>query len=197
MKRITIAALAFTGGVLLNSCSTTKVTTTETETTVTTDVKPTSMKEEGLNLSYIDTTVRPQDDFFNYVNGNWMKTAEIPADKSSWGSFNALREDVDHSSLELLNKILTDKFAAGSEGQKIQSLYGTFMDWDKRNADGINPIKGDLQKIDNIKTGTDLQNYISAATKTGDNPFYAWRVGADMKNSVMNAVYANPLTVRT
>lgn len=189
MKRITIAALAFTGVVLLNSCSTTKVTTTETETTVTTDVKPTSMKEEGLNLSYIDTTVRPQDDFFNYVNGNWMKTAEIPADKSSWGSFNALREDVDNSSLEILNKILTDKFAAGSEGQKIQSLYGTFMDWDKRNADGINPIKGDLQKIDNIKTVADLQNYLTAATKTGDNPFYAWRVGADMKNSVMNAVY--------
>lgn len=189
MKRITIAALAFTGVVLLNSCSTTKVTTTETETTVTTDVKPTSMKEEGLNLSYMDTTVRPQDDFFNYVNGNWMKTAEIPADKSSWGSFNALREDVDNSSLEILNKILTDKFAAGSEGQKIQSLYGTFMDWDKRNADGINPIKGDLQKIDNIKTVADLQNYLTAATKTGDNPFYAWRVGADMKNSVMNAVY--------
>ncbi|AZI34270.1 M13 family metallopeptidase [Kaistella carnis] len=189
MKRITIAALAFTGVVLLNSCSTTKVTTTETETTVTTDVKPTSMKEEGLNLSYMDTTVRPQDDFFNYVNGNWMKTAEIPADKSSWGSFNALREDVDNSSLEILNKILTDKFAAGSEGQKIQSLYGTFMDWDKRNADGINPIKGDLQKIDNIKTVADLQNYLTSATKTGDNPFYAWRVGADMKNSVMNAVY--------
>ncbi|WP_312819193.1 M13 family metallopeptidase [Kaistella carnis] len=189
MKRITIAALAFTGVVLLNSCSTTKVTTTETETTVTTDVKPTSMKEEGLNLSYMDTTVRPQDDFFNYVNGNWMKTAEIPADKSSWGSFNALREDVDNSSLEILNKILTDKFATGSEGQKIQSLYGTFMDWDKRNADGINPIKGDLQKIDNIKTVADLQNYLTAATKTGDNPFYAWRVGADMKNSVMNAVY--------
>lgn len=189
MKRITIAALAFTGVVLLNSCSTTKVTTSETETTVTTDVKPTSMKEEGLNLFYMDTTVRPQDDFFNYVNGNWMKTAEIPADKSSWGSFNALREDVDNSSLEILNKILTDKFAAGSEGQKIQSLYGTFMDWDKRNADGINPIKGDLQKIDNIKTVADLQNYLTAATKTGDNPFYAWRVGADMKNSVMNAVY--------
>lgn len=189
MKRITIAALAFTGVVLLNSCSTTKVTTTETETTVTTDVKPISMKEEGLNLFYMDTTVRPQDDFFNYVNGNWMKTAEIPADKSSWGSFNALREDVDNSSLEILNKILTDKFAAGSEGQKIQSLYGTFMDWDKRNADGINPIKGDLQKIDNIKTVADLQNYLTAATKTGDNPFYAWRVGADMKNSVMNAVY--------
>lgn len=133
--------------------------------------------------------MRPQDDFFNYVNGNWIKTAEIPSDKSSWGSFNALREDVDVASLDILNKILTDKFSPGSEGQKIQALYGTFMDWDKRNADGINPIKADLAKIDKIKSVADLQKYLIEATKTGDNPFYAWRVGADMKNSVMNAVY--------
>lgn len=189
MKRITIAALAFTGVVLLNSCSTTKVAATETETIVTTEVKPTSTKDEGLNLSYMDTTVRPQDDFFNYVNGNWMKTAEIPSDKTSWGSFNALREDVDNASLGILDKILADKFAPGSEGQKIQNLYGTFMDWDKRNADGISPIKGDLQKIDQIKTVAQLQSYLTEATKTNDNPFYAWRVGPDMKNSVMNAVY--------
>src|SRR5690606_21468875 len=68
-------------------------------------------------------------------------------------------------------------------------LYGTFMDWDQRNADGINPIKADLAKIDRIKTVKDLENYLTEATKTGDNPFYAWRVSADMKNSVMNAVY--------
>lgn len=190
MKRITITVLAFTGVVFLNSCSTAKVATTETtETTEMTEVKPAVINDEGINLSYMDSSIRPQDDFFNYVNGNWMKTAEIPSDKSSWGSFNALREDVDNASLGILDKILADKFAPGSEGQKIQNLYGTFMDWDKRNADGINPIKGDLQKIDNIKNVAQLQNYLTEATKTGDNPFYAWRVGPDMKNSVMNAVY--------
>ncbi|MDN3606461.1 M13 family metallopeptidase [Kaistella yonginensis] len=187
MKRITIAALAFAGVVLLNSCSTTTAATAPTEETPA--VNPASTKDEGLNLSFMDTSVRPQDDFFSYVNGNWMKTAEIPSDKSSWGSFNALREDVDNASLGILDIILADKFAPGSEGQKIQNLYGTFMDWDKRNADGINPIKGDLQKIDNIKTVAQLQTYLTEATKTGDNPFYAWRVGPDMKNSVMNAVY--------
>jgi putative endopeptidase len=190
MKRITITALAFTGVVFLNSCTTTKVASTETSTTnEMTETKPVAAKDEGINLSYMDTSVRPQDDFFSYVNGNWMKTAEIPSDKSSWGSFNALREDVDNASLGILDKILADKFAAGSEGQKIQNLYGTFMDWDKRNADGINPIKGDLQKIDQIKTVVQLQSYLTEATKTNDNPFYAWRVGPDMKNSVMNAVY--------
>ena len=179
--------LAFTGVVFLNSCATSKKITTPMEETM--PVQTPEAKEEGLNLSYMDTSVRAQDDFFNYVNGNWMKTTEIPADKTSWGSFNALREDVDNSSLEILNKILTDKFAYNSEGQKIQNLYGTYMDWDKRNADGITPIKNDLSRIDAISSVAELQKYLTAATKTGDNPFYAWRVGADMKNSVMNAVY--------
>ncbi len=190
MKKITVTILAFSGIVFLNSCSSTKtVTQTESETTVVENTENTEMKEVGLNLSHMDTSVRPQDDFFNYVNGNWMKTAEIPSDKTSWGSFNALREDVDVASLGILDKILADQFEPGSEGQKIQNLYGTFMDWDKRNADRIAPIKNDLQKIDNIKSISDLQKYLADATKTGNNPFYAWRVGADMKNSVMNAVY--------
>src|SRR5690606_18958984 len=163
MKKISIGLLALSGVVFLNSCTATKTAEAPAAETVA-PAQPASVKEEGLNLSYMDSTVRPQDDFFSYVNGNWMKTATIPSDKSSWGSFNALREDVDNASLEILNKILTDNFAAGSEGQKIQNLYGTFIDWDKRNADGINPIKSDLQKIDNIKTVGDLQNYLTQAT---------------------------------
>jgi len=135
MKKMTIAVLAFSGIVLLNSCSSRNAATAESQpaadTIVVADEETPAMAEEGLNLSYMDTSVRPQDDFFHYVNGNWMKTAEIPSDKSSWGSFNALREDVDNASLEILTHILTDKFEPGSEGQKIQALYGTFMDWDK------------------------------------------------------------------
>ncbi len=188
MKKISIGLLALSGVVFLNSCTTTK-TAEATAAETAAPVKSEPVKEEGLNLSYMDTTVRPQDDFFSYVNGNWVKTAEIPSDKASWGSFNALREDVDVASLGILNQILNDNFAPGSEGQKIQALYGTFMDWDKRNADGINPIKGDLAKIDAIKSISDLQKYLIEATKSGDNPFYAWRVGPDLKNSNMNAVY--------
>ena len=137
----------------------------------------------------MDKSVRPQDDFYNYVNGGWMKTAVIPSDKPSWGSFNALREDVDVASLDILNKVLSEKFDSNSEGEKIQALYGTFIDWNKRNAEGINPIKSQLTKIDAIKNVKDLQKYLIEVTPSGDNPFYGWRVGADMKNSVMNAVY--------
>ena len=186
MKKLTISVLAFSGIILLNSCGTAKTAETNTEQTT---VKPAKDVDYGINLSYMDNTIRPQDDFFSYVNGNWMKTTEIPSDKTRWGSFDKLREETDVASLEILHKILNDKFSANSEGEKIQNLYGTFMDWDKRNADGISPIQADLAKIDQIKSIADLQKYMLEATKTGDNPFYMWRVSADMKNSVMNAVY--------
>jgi putative endopeptidase len=88
-----------------------------------------------------------------------------------------------------LDNILKEKFAAGSEGQKIQALYETYMDMKKRNADGLNPIKADLAKIDAIKNLADLQKYLVEATRRGENPFYDWGVDGDLKNSKMNAVY--------
>nr|WP_199162925.1 M13 family metallopeptidase [Elizabethkingia sp. ASV34] len=181
MKKITFAALAFSlcfTGVQV-SAQQKKGKTVATKT----------QKDEGLNLSYRDTSVRPQDDFFNYVNGGWLKTAKIPSDKSSWGSFNKLREDTDNNSMNILKEILKSKYPAGSEGQKIQALYTTYTDWTKRNALGISPIKADLDKVDAIKDLKSFQQYIDQATLTGDNPFYGWGAGADMKNSKMNAVY--------
>ncbi|QCX54080.1 M13 family metallopeptidase [Elizabethkingia sp. JS20170427COW] len=148
-----------------------------------------NLKDEGLNLSYMDTSVRPQDDFYNYVNGGWMKTASIPSDKSSWGSFNQLREDTDNNSMTILHEILKSKFPNGSEGQKIQALYSTYTDWAQRNELGISPIKTDLAKVDAIKNLQDFQSYINQATLVGDNPFYSWYAGADLKNSKMNTVY--------
>ncbi len=187
MKKISVYILTVAATFYLESCSTSQKTSAEEPKK---EIEaPKEIKEEGLNITYMDKSVRPQDDFYNYVNGGWMKTAVIPSDKPSWGSFNALREDVDIASLGILNKILSEKFASNSEGEKIQALYGTFIDWNKRNAEGINPIKSQLTKIDAIKNIKDLQKYLIEATPSGDNPFYGWRVSADMKNSVMNAVY--------
>ena len=192
MKKLTAAVVAFSGMLILNSCGSAK-TVTETEQTEQTEtvetVTQTQTKDEGLNLDYMDTSVRAQDDFFSYVNGNWINNTEIPGDKTSWGSFNILREDTDNASMELLTKILADKQVEGSEGQKIQALYKTYVDWDSRNKLGLTPIKGDLAKIDAIKTMADLESYLTDATTRADNTFYQWGVRPDMKNSVMNAVY--------
>lgn len=145
--------------------------------------------DNGLDLSLMDKSVRPQDDFYNFVSGTWMKTAKIPSDKPTWGSFNKLADDTDNNSMTILNSLLKDKFADGTEGKKIQDLYATYMNMQKRNADGIKPIQADLNKIDAIKNLADLQNYLISVTKDGENTFYGWGVDADLKNSKMNAVY--------
>lgn len=181
MKKMTFAVLAF------SLCFTGIQTNAQQKKGKTVATK--TQNDEGLNLGYRDTSVRPQDDFYNYVNGGWMKTAKIPSDKSTWGSFNQLREDTDNNAMNILKEILKSKYAQGTEGQKIQALYTTYTDWNKRNALGISPIKSDLDKVDAIKNLKDFQQYIDQATLTGDNPFYGWGAGADMKNSKMNAVY--------
>lgn len=147
------------------------------------------MKDYGLEVNYMDTTVRPQDDFYNFVNGTWMKTTEIPADKPSWGSFNKLAEDTDNNALKIMDNLLKEKFKPGSEGQKIQDLYAAYMDMDKRNADGISPIQPMLAKIDAIKDLAGLQKYLNEVTPAGDNILYSWMVEADMKDSKMNTIY--------
>ncbi|CAD7799983.1 Neutral endopeptidase [Chryseobacterium aquaeductus] len=154
-----------------------------------TSTKSVSTTDTGLDISLMDKSVRPQDDFYNYVSGTWMKTAKIPSDKPTWGSFNKLADDTDNNSMTILNSLLKDKFADGSEGKKIQDLYATYMNMQKRNADGIKPIQANINKIDAIKNLTDLQNYLASVTKDGDNTFYSWGVYSDLKDSNMNAVY--------
>lgn len=151
--------------------------------------------DKGLDLSLMDKSVRPQDDFYNYVSGTWMKTAKIPSDKPTWGSFNKLAEDTDNNSMKILNSLLKDKFPEGSEGQKIQDLYASYMNLQKRNAEGIKPIQANLSKIDAIKNVKDLQNYLISVTKEGENNFYGWGVYADLKDSKMNAVYLGDATL--
>ena len=145
--------------------------------------------ERGLDLSAMDTSVRPQDDFYNYVNGGWMKTAKIPADKPSWGTFYMLREETDEQCLSLLDNLLKENYPEGSEGQKIQAIYKTYMDMDARNKAGLEPLEPYLKKIEAIKNLADLQTYLEEATPLGENPVCGWGVYADMKDSNQNAVY--------
>ena len=150
---------------------------------------PKVFTEKGLELSAMDTSVHPGDDFYNYVNGSWMKTAKIPADKPAWGSFYMLMEKTDEQCLSILDDLLQKEYPKGSEGEKIQTLYKEYISWDKRNADGLKPLELYFQKIDAIHSLNDLQNYLQEMTSKRANHICPIGVYADMKNSKMNAVY--------
>jgi putative endopeptidase len=144
---------------------------------------------KAIDTSNMDLTAKPQDDFYQYVNGNWMKKTEIPSDRSRWGNFDELRENTDLVNLQILNSLLNKNSSKGSDEQKIGDLYKSYIDFDARNKTGLKPIQPYLQKIDKIKNVKDLQAYLTEVTPIGLNPFYGFRVGAHMKNSTVNAVY--------
>lgn len=156
---------------------------------------PAKTEEKGLDISAMDTSVRPQDDFYNYVNGSWMKTAKIPADKTSWGTYYMLDDITETNCLSILDDLVSKQYPDGSEGQKIQTLYKQYVDWDTRNKQGLSPIEGQLAQIDNIKSLADLQKYLEEATRLGNNPICAWGAYADMKDSNTNVAYLSNFSI--
>src|SRR5690554_3150340 len=84
---------------------------------------------QAINLSYMDSTVRLQDDFFLAVNGNWINQTEIPADQGRWGSFNELREFNNKAVLKVLEKAMESwEYPEGSDQAKGVGFYRIGMD---------------------------------------------------------------------
>ncbi|WP_128330423.1 M13 family metallopeptidase [Apibacter sp. HY039] len=146
-------------------------------------------QNHSINTSYMDKKMRPQDDFYNYVNGNWMKTTHIPSDRSRWGSFDQLRESTDSISLTILKKSLSQSYPKGSEGQKIADIYTSFIDLKARNKQGISPVKPYLNKVDKVKTFEQFKSLLEEFTPLNMNPFYGFSVDSDFSDSNKNAVY--------
>lgn len=141
----------------------------------------------GINLEYLDTNVKPGQDFFRFVNGKWLDTNAIPDDRTRWGSFDELREKTDKDVQAILDKaVLSGKYANGTDQNKAIDIYLSIMDTVARNKNGINPMKPFLAKIDAIKNIQDLQKYLIEMESYGGGGFFGFRVGPDLKNSNLN-----------
>ncbi|WP_405200283.1 M13 family metallopeptidase [Christiangramia sp. LLG6405-1] len=160
------------------------------------DEKRTEEKDDeihGINLAYMDTSTTAKEDFFRYVNGRWLDSTEIPGDRTRWGSFDELRQRTDEDALGLLEKTASsDSLDASTDQAKAVYLYKSIMDTVARNEQGIEPVKPYLAKIDSIQNKEDLQNFLVEMSEYGSAGFFSFGVGADSKNSDMNAAYLNP-----
>jgi putative endopeptidase len=164
-----------------------------------TDKAENAEKIPGIVLENMDTSVKPSEDFFRYVNGSWFDKTEIPADRTRWGGFGELRKKTDADVLAILNEAIEQgnfpkiKDAQGNEidsdQQKAVNYYESIMDTATRNKQGIAPLKPYLAKIDDIKTKKDVQEYITNMAPYGGGAFYGFGVYNDLKNSKINAGY--------
>ena len=94
----------------------------------------------GIDMSTFDTSVRPQDDFYRYVNGNWIERTPIPADKASYGSFDILFDKTERDLRAIVEETGKTGGAPGSDAQKIGDLYASFMDEARVEALGPKPL---------------------------------------------------------
>ena len=124
-----------------------KTNTAEKKVTQTVQAKPAVLGSFGLELANMDKSVKPGDDFFQFMNGTWLKNTEIPADKSNYGSFNILGDRSEAQVKAIIQDMAATKAAPGSDEQKIGELYATFMDTDTIEKNGLTPIQADLAAI--------------------------------------------------
>lgn len=138
----------------------------------------------GINATNMDTSVRPQDDFYRYTNGAWLNNTPMPADKSRWGSFDELREIALGNLHGIVDGIVAQKDkAAGSEAQKIGDLYLSFMDETRRESLGIKPLQTDFARIDALRDKSELPALIGYFNQMRVSAPYTLRIAQDAKDA--------------
>ena len=110
----------------------------------------------GVDLTTRKATVKPGDDFFASANGAWLDTFTIPPDKASYGIFTKLDDEARANVRKIIEGAAGAKPAPGSIEQKIGDYFASFMDTAKIEADGINALKPDLDRITAVKTPAEL-----------------------------------------
>ena len=146
-------------------------------------------ESRGINLNFMDKSVKPSDNFFRYVNGTWLDQTDIPADRTRWGSFDELREKTDKDMMLILKEALNNPtYTAETDQGKALNLYRTIMDTVTRNKQGIKPLKPYLEKINAVKNVADLKKLLIEMESQGGVGFFGVGVGTDAKNSNRNVV---------
>ena len=139
----------------------------------------------GVDLQYVDKSVRPQDDVYRHLNGKWLDTFQIPPDKGSYGSFTLL----DDSTQEQLRGIV-DGLAGtdDAEARKIADIYASFMDEARLETLGLKPLQGEFAAIEAISDKREIPALIAHLNRIGAGAPYALSINQDAKNSLQYVV---------
>lgn len=165
-------------------------TTVETPSKEASSTPETSAKPTSIDVSYMDQSVKPQDDFFLFANGTWCKNNPVPNTESRWGSFNEL----DQRNKETLKKILetaaaSKEKASGTQDQLLGDYYTSYTDMSVRNATGAKPLTDRLNAISEMKSKTDFVDVVAKQHQLGVESVFGFGIGQDLKNVDKNVAY--------
>ena len=147
----------------------------------------------GINPNEFNYLVRPQDSLYDHVNSNWLDNTPIPDDQVGWGSYMTLREESYSNQDMLIKKIIerienNNRFISDEE-LKIANLYKSFIDRDKVNRLGYDPILPELKIISEISNVIDLWQYFSRSIKSGSSIPLRIFIYDDLKDPLNYTIY--------
>ena len=145
-----------------------------------------AQNQSGLDMTNFDKSVRPADDFYRYATGGWQKLHPLPAAYSRYGSFDMLQENVNKQVNSILTSLTKKKFKEGTTERKLSDFYKLAMDQNRRNKEGLAPVKPLLDEMEAAKTLDQLHDLQLKYAKIGYGVPFGSYFGADDKNVTRN-----------
>ncbi|MDD2195629.1 MAG: M13 family metallopeptidase [Bacteroidales bacterium] len=144
----------------------------------------TEQKKPALDISNMDLSVNPGEDFYSYANGTWIKNTIIPEDKSRYGSFDILQEENNTILKDIFEKAANKtNVVKGSSWQKVGDFFSSGMDTEAIELKGIDPIREELEQISAISTTDELLNLIAQFHSNRISPLFNVYASQDRKNT--------------
>ena len=185
MKAIVTSAIC-SSLLLLSGCSNSDSTATDSSKIAVQKIALVSGIEQG----NMDKSVRPQDNFYRYINGGWINKNTIPDDKTAIGSFYDLRDKADDDVKAIIeNLAATSDLKMGSDEQKVADLFRSYMNSEQRNIAGITPIQSIITAINNLQNKDELAEFFGKYSSAGINTPLALYISVDAKNSSSYAIH--------
>jgi putative endopeptidase len=150
--------------------------------------QPDGTLELGIDVTAIDPDVRPQDDFYRWVNGRWLERTEIPADRASFGAFTELRDEAQHHVLAIIDEVAAGGFAGDRDAARIRAAYLAYMDSTRADELGVEPLRDDLARINAVASTADLIAYFSGSQGNFGSAPFGMGVGQDQRAADQYAV---------
>ena len=142
-----------------------------------------------ISLDYLDKSVKPQEDFFQFSNGSWIANNKIPASESRWGSFNELDQNNKAKLTAILEDAKKNTGEKGSQNQILGDYYAAYMNIDLRNTQGIRGLEGEFLRLARLNSKDQIVEVVAEFHKDGINTVFGYGVGQDLKNVDKNISY--------
>ncbi|MEJ8568099.1 M13 family metallopeptidase [Elongatibacter sediminis] len=145
----------------------------------------------GIDFAALDRETRPQDDFYQFANGGWLDTTEIPDIYSGYTVYHQVYEDAEQALRQIVEDAAANPGPPGSESQQVGDIYNSWMDEETIDSLGIQPIQAELDAVEAVEDAAGLSRLMARLERAGIATPWDYSIFPDLKNSSAYAVYVS------